>query len=946
MKKIAARSKRNRPRSASSIVVAAIAVAMIAGAASAARKRQTGTAASQAAAQAQKPATSAAPQTAVTPPAATAPIPIPATADETAAQELLLSDGWQIQSSAKVEADGGAISTGELTPKGWYPASVPTTVLAALVRDKVFPDPYYAKNLRLIPGTEYPIGAIFTHLDMPKDSPFRVPWWYRTEFSLPASDRGRQLALNFNGVNYRASVWLNGQKIVGSQEMAGAFRTFAFDITQAARPGAKNILAVEIFPPTPRDLALNWVDWNPTPPDKDMGIWRSVYITATGSVEIRYPHIVSALTLGAHPSAALTVTATLRNATAQPVSGVIEGTIGTVKFQRKVTLAASGTERLGFTPKDFPQLRFARPRLWWPWELGKPNLYRLTLDFRVAGSVSDRQTLQFGIRQITSKLNSYGAREFFVNGEPIFIRGGGWAPDMLLRFDPARTLAEMRYVHNLGLNTIRLEGKLIDNAFFRLADREGILVFAGWCCCSEWEEWSSWTQATQQIAAQSLTSQIRRLRNHPSLLVWLNGSDNPPPAAIEQMYLGILDLLDWPNPILSSASARTTSVSGPTGVKMTGPYNWVAPAYWWKDKTHGGAWGFNTETGPGPAPMERESLERTLPRRDLWPINDTWNFHNASGKFTTLDAFNQALDARYGNATSLGDYLRKAQLMAYEGERAMYEAYSTNRYKATGVIQWMLNNAWPSNYWHLWDYYLVPGGGYYGVKKANEPLHILYDYADAGIYASSRLRHPSGRLEAEATLYNLDLKILWRRHAALALAPDAVRRVLTVPAPANLSRTYFLDLVLRNRFGRIVSRNFYWLSTQPDAWNTAKAHYYLTPATAYADLTGLETLPAAKLYAYASERRAGSGRVVRVTLHNPTSHLAFFIRLRLARASDGLDAVPVLWSGNYVTLLPGERRTLTARVPASQFGTGTRRGFLLYVGGFNVRRFEIPVHVE
>jgi len=194
--------------------------------------------------------------------------------------------------------------------------------------------------------------------------------------------------------------------------MAGTFRTFAFDVTHAARPGAQNILAVEIFPPTPSDLSLNWVDWNPTPPDKDMGIWRSVYVTSTGPVKIRYPHVVSALTLGPHPSAALTVTATLRNATAEAVTGVLEGTIGPVEFEQNVALAAGQTQRLSFTPENFPQLRFAHPRLWWPWELGKPNLYRLTLDFRVAGSVSDRQTFHFGIRQITSKLNSHGAREF------------------------------------------------------------------------------------------------------------------------------------------------------------------------------------------------------------------------------------------------------------------------------------------------------------------------------------------------------------------------------------------------------------------------------------------------------------------------------------------------------------------------------------------------------
>jgi exo-1,4-beta-D-glucosaminidase len=878
--------------------------------------------------------------------AAAAASPVPQTADETAAQRLALSQGWAIQSSAKIKATGEAISSTSFQPTGWYPTPVPSTVLAALVRNKVFPNPYYGMNLRLIPGTEYPIGANFSHLAMPKDSPFRASWWYRTEFKLPASDRGRRIVLNFDGINDQANVWLNGRKIAGMSEINGTFRTFALDVTGIARAGAGNELAVEVFPPTPDDLALTWVDWNPAPPDKDMGIWRGVYVTTTGPVAVRYPHVVSAVTMGPRPHAELTVTATVANASGAAISGVLRGTIGDVAFEQPVELAAGETRRVSFTPGKFPKLKFARPRLWWPWELGRPNLYRLALAFSTGGAVSDRQTLEFGIRQITSKVNADGAREFFVNGEPILIRGGGWAPDMMLRFDRERTRAQIDYVRDLGLNTIRLEGKLVDDEFFRLADRDGILVMAGWCCCDAWEQWARWSDADRRVAAESLRSQIRRLRNHPSLLVWLDGSDNPPIPSVEQMYLGILHALDWPNPVLSSATARATTVSGATGVKMTGPYNWVAPAYWWEDKKAGGAWGFITETSPGPAPMGRESLERTLPVRDLWPIDDVWNFHAGSGMFKTLDVFNKALAARYGKPKSLDDYLLKSQVMAYEGERAMFEAYTGNRYRATGVIQWMLNNAWPSLIWHLWDYYLVPGGGFYGVKKADEPIHIEYGYGGT-ILASNFTRRATGRIEATATVYDLDLKMAWRHHAFFTLGPDAVRKVFTVPLGgpelAKLSTTWFLDLQLRDRAGRVVSRNFYWLSTKPDTWDSAYAHYFLTPAKTYADLTGLEQLPRTKLAAAATERRAGDERVVSVTLRNPSSHLAFFVHLRLRRASDGLDAVPVFWSDNDVSLLPGERRTLTARIPTEQFGKGVGRGVLLDVSGWNVPHFEIAV---
>ena len=280
----------------------------------------------------------------------------------------------------------------------------------------------------------------------------------------------------------------------------------------------------------------------------------------------------------------------------------------------------------------------------------------------------------------------------------------------------------------MGLNTVRLEGKLETDEFFDLTDRHGILVMAGWCCCDHWERWPKWTPRDLKIAEESLRSQMYRLRSRPSLLMWLNGSDNPPPADIETMYLNVEKECRWPNPILSSATAKTSTVSGITGVKMTGPYDYVAPAYWLLDSKTGGAHGFNTETGPGPAVPPVESLREMLPAEHLWPIDDWWNFHAGGGQFRDIRVFSEALNARYGTATGLEDFAFKSQLMTYEAMRAMFEAFSRNKYTSTGVIQWMLNNAWPSLIWHLYDYYLRPGGGYFGAKKAMEPIHPLYSY--------------------------------------------------------------------------------------------------------------------------------------------------------------------------------------------------------------------------
>ncbi len=346
---------------------------------------------------------------------------------------------------------------------------------------------------------------------------------------------------------------------------------------------------------------------------------------------------------------------------------------------------------------------------------------------------SDSASTTFGIREVTSELTPQGGRLFRINGRNVLIRGAAWAPDLLFRWSSAKLDADLAYVRDMGLNTIRLEGRIDREELFSKADRLGILVMPGWTCCDAWEKWSNWKSEQYTISAESLRSQIRILRQHPSVFVWLNGSDAPPPAVVEKDYLAILKELDWQNPSVSSASGTATTVTGPSGVKMTGPYEYVPPIYWLTDTKAGGAYGYNTETSPGPAIPPRESLERFIPKEHLWPIDEVWNYHAGKERFTTVNVFTDGLNRRYGTANSLDDYLRKAQAMTYDGERAMFEAYARNKYVSTGVIQWMLDNAWPSLIWHLYDYYLVPSGGYFGTKKACEPVHIQYSYDDNSV---------------------------------------------------------------------------------------------------------------------------------------------------------------------------------------------------------------------
>jgi exo-1,4-beta-D-glucosaminidase len=847
--------------------------------------------------------------------------------------KILLNGSWALQSSFSLKARGAEISARGFKTTGWHRTEVPSTVVAALVADKTFLDPYFGVNLRSLPGMNYPIGAMFSNLPMPAESPFRFSWWYRTEFTVPVGFKETMTWLHFDGINYRANVWLNGHQVADAKTMVGTFRAFEFEVSKLIESTQPNTLAVEVFAPDKNSLAITWVDWNPAPPDKDMGLWKDIYLTASGPVTVLHPFVSSTLEAD-YRTAHLALSADLRNATNCAVEGVLRAEIAGIRLSRPVRLGPSETRKVRFDPEQQRQLNLQTPRLWWPYEMGSQNLYTARLEFESNGQVSDSATVQFGIREAKSEITDGGGRLFLINGRRVLIRGAAWTPDMLLRWSPQRAEAELRYVKDMGLNTIRLEGKMERDEFFDMADRMGILIMPGWCCCDFWEQWTQWQSEHYVIAANSLRDELQRLRNHPSVFVWLNASDGPLPANVERMYLDIIKEQEWPNPTLSSASADSTAVSGPSGVKMTGPYDYEPPNYWLVDKEAGGAHGFNTETSPGPAIPTIESLKRFLPADHLWPIDSVWNYHAGGERFMTMNVYRKGMEGRYGRAESLEDFLRKSQAMAYEGQRAMFEAYSRNKYNSTGVIQWMLNNAWPSVIWHLYDYYLVPAGGYFGTKKACEPLHVQYSYDDNSVAVINRGYESVVGLKATARIYGLDGIEKYAHDVALDVLADSSVKAFDLPKPDESKTTYFLRLQLQDARGKLVSDNFYWLSAKADTldWKKRRDTAY-TPQKDYGDLTALNKLPRVKLAPKSKVERNGTQESVRVDLKNPSKDVAFMVHVWFTKGKSGDDLVPIFWDDNYITLLPGENRALTATYDASTLGSATP---VLEVDGWNI----------
>lgn len=849
------------------------------------------------------------------------------------APRISLHGAWQLQSSCVDKSSAESISAPGFAAKDWHKAEVPGTVVGALVTDKTLPDPDYGVNLRSFPGVSLGGEEPFSNRDMPADSPYRCSFWFRTEFPTPAGLANQAAWLHFLGINYRANVWLNGKKIADRSDVAGAYRSYEFRVDPLLNKSGKNALAVEVFAPEKNDLGLTWVDWNPTPPDKDMGIWREVFLSDSGEVTLRAPFVSSKLDSD-YKSAALTLSAELRNTTDHPVKAVLRADVDGKHLSQPVELAGNESKIVRFVPDAFPQLNLAHPHLWWPYQMGDPYLYTAKFRIELGKDVSDSAATTFGIREVTSELTDKSGRLFKVNGKRVLIRGAAWAPDLLLRWSTKRLDADLNYVKHMGLNSIRLEGKTDRDEFFDKTDRLGLLVMPGWICCDMWEHWNDWTPETKKIAAASLTDQITRLRSHPSVFVWLYGSDGPPPPEIENMYLGILKDLQWPNPSVSSASETPTTVTGKSGVKMTGPYEYVPPMYWLADTQAGGAYGYNTETSPGPAIPTKQSLAKFIPKEHLWPINDYWNFHAGGERFTTVDVFTDALTKRYGAASSLDDYERKAQAMAYDNERSMFEAYARNKYVSTGVIQWMLNNAWPSLIWHLYDYYLVPGGGYFGTKKAQEIVHVQYSYDDNSVAVINGTYEPISAVKVTAKLLNIDGKVAATKDVTVDLAADSATKALDLPKPDSLSTTYFLKLELRDSSGKLLSENFYWLSTKPDTMDwTARKDTVYTPQKDFGDLTGLNSMPQVTLDVKAELHREATKDAIRLRLKNPSSSVAFQVHPRVTKGKDGDDLVPIFWDDNYFSLLPGEEKTVSVTFDPSDLDG---KDPVLELEGFNI----------
>jgi mannosylglycoprotein endo-beta-mannosidase len=828
-----------------------------------------------------------------------------------AQQGAVTVGGWKLQDGSKVSAAGGVVATAGFKPEGWYAATVPGTVLTTLVDNKVYPEPLYGENMRPIP-----------------ESLNKTSYWYRTTLTIPAGYKGRQTWLHFAGVNYAADVWVNGHA-VGT--IRGAFVRGDFDVSAYVKPGREATVAVLVAPqPHPGEphehnvengvgknggitaidgptflSTIGW-DWLMAIRDRDTGIWLPVTMDATGPVGLRDPFVVSDLAKS-NESADLTVSATVENTSVKAVSGVLVGTITgqgePITFRKEVTLEAKSKAVVSVDSHAAAALHLDHPKLWWPNGYGPQNLYSLQLKFEMGKETSDAHTTTFGVRRIEYQVPDSENLTISVNGVKVMVRGGDWGLDEAMKRVPRERLDAQFHMHALAnMNLIRnWVGQSTNPEFYEMADKYGMLL---------WDEFfqpnpSDGPDPTDiPTYLANVQDKVLRYRNHPSIAVWCARNEGYPPKDLDDTLKGMMGKLD-PTRLYQSNSADGR------GVSSHGPYYWRAPRYFYRLNES-----FKTETGSMSVPTI-ESIQGMMPKKDWETINDDWAQHDMAKGAQRGDEYPSTLAKRYGPIRNLADFVRKAQLANYEAFRAMYEGRNSLMFKeTTGIITWMSHPAQPSFVWQLYHYDLDPNSALYAVKKAAETVHVQLNESNGGIEVVNNKPESLLGLKVKMTTYEFDSKVNAVNDYPVATVPGSTTvKIAEIQPDTRISPVYFIKLDLLGSDGQLISTNFYWQNVAED------------------DFAELMKLPKAEILAEAAAQVVGENTVLTVTVSNPTDHLALMAHLQLHQKQSGKRVLPAFYSDNYLTLVPGESRTITIQVATKELGNGSP---MVLVDGFNV----------
>ena len=891
---------------------------------------------------------------------------------------------FELQSSALINSTGAEISLSEYkSGVYWFPVRVPCTVLTGLVANNIYPDPYSGLNNMLIPDAsdefnkKYNLEQ-FSHLPN-NPNPWKKPYWYRTTFNIPSGDKGRCFQLIFKGINYRAEVWINGKQIADSTQMAGMFAEYSLDVSKQIKAGSSNAVAVKIFPldypglPATEQLkalgdffenggptgdigknvtmlcSVGW-DWIPPVRDRNIGIWLPVYLRTSGAITIADPKLVTSLPILPDTSLAkLSLSLNLLDHNQSEGSGKLSVTISpenfngrSVQFSKNVSMMKNGPTLIDLNADNTKELNISNPVLWWPNGYGKPNLYRIRLQYSDKSGLSDDTTFVFGIRTVGTKavdVNGSYRRDFYVNERRIHLTGGAWVPDMMLNRDSIRYDYEMHLCRNSNINLVRIWGGGVTpcDEFFDAADRYGLLVWSDFWITGdtqgEFKGSPNWP-IEGSIFNKNVKSTILRIRNHPSLLVWTGGNEGHARKELYDVMRESIISLDGTRPYIPSSSGFAKLPSGwngawpdnlPSGVYSGGPYTWQDPLVYYKKAIAGRDWVFKDETGlPSQPPyniMSKIIPDLVWDNKLPFPLNNTWGYHDAATGNGRYDLYYKEMVRRYGEPVSMESFCNKMQLMNAIGYQGIFEAAGHKLNDIGGVMLWKINAAFPSVVWQVYDWYLMPNAGYYFMQNACEPVHIQLNPNDLKVLALNRTYKKADDITARIEIFALDSRLLFHEEKNISLSASDVKEVTSLSAVLSEAKgVNFVVLNLYDNKGRAISHNVYWLSKDGDY----KPMNLMKKTSVEAKVLSFEKSKSEKRW------------TIQVT--NSSDKIAFFIRPQLLL--DGEEVLPTFWSVSYFTLAPSETASVSVSCPVIKLNGKNSE---IKISGWNIGDKELPL---
>ncbi len=820
---------------------------------------------------------------------------------------VLLNKNWVARQATYVMIDGAVLSSGQQDFRSWMPATVPGTVLTTLLNNGLIPPPHYGLNNELIPDIFHTGNDFYTY-------------WFINQFTLPEPGKDKRLWLNFRGINYKAEIFLNGKRI-STTTHEGLFIRRSYDITEAAKPGA-NTLAILVLPPdipgednngqagdgqiarnSTMQCTAGW-DWIAAVRDRNTGIWDQVSITTTGNIRMTHPQVVSKVPGVRTPGdkqadAILTVTAEVENFTDKTQNVTVSFEVEKLKQTAKVQLAPKEKRLV-----SLPFMTIKNPRLWWPVNMGKQELYDMTLTVTdgASANISDKQSVRFGIREIvTEKDPATGGRKFYVNGQKIFVRGGNYiSSDWMLRFSAERYRTEVRFLTDMNLNMLRVWGGAVPERpeFYNACDEFGMLVFqdlpisgdgnGAWVDPKKKDSQERRQQYpdNHELFVESVIDEVKMLRNHPSLAIWCGGNEWPAPDDIAQkLHHEVFPKYDQSR-YLAPFSTDTVFTRNIIGGNGDGPYGIQEPEWFFTFRSNP----FNPELGSVGMP-EAASLRAFMDEADYKdfpqagkPLNRVWEYH----KYLPYDGHIE----RYAQPKSTEEFCDIAQLLNFEQYRGLMEGWASNMWNwYTGMIIWKIQNPWTAMRGQMYDYFLDVNACYYGVRKGGEPLHVQYNYRTRQAEVINITTTDKANYTVRARIYQLDGKMIHEQEQKnVALKANATKALFTIEQP-QVQGVYFLRLEMLDG-SKTVSENVYWLTTKPKDY-TAMQQMLPSQAGVSIEIEKKDTGYSAIVLVKAKEK------------------ISFFNRVSVFNRKTGERILPVFYSDNYFTVFPNEERSMT-----------------------------------